>query len=342
MKAGYIEAVQKAFFRDDLPEPEITAGDQVKIRVKACGICGSEVHAYHGRHPFRIPPLVSGHEFAGEVVAVGKDVTLCRVGDRVTAEPQYGCGKCVFCLEGAYNICPSKKVLGSNGWSGSFGEYIVVPQQTIIRLPDNVSFEEGALIEPIAVGMHAVRAVPLDKDSAIAIIGSGTIGLGILLSARVFGPKEIIMIDVVDYNLQKALEMGCTQVINSSREDVVAKIMELTDNAGVDMTYLAFGNEPVVHQAAEITKRGCTLHEIALIPDGVGFPYGLLQQKELMVNGYNMYVYDDFEAVCKAIAEGKINLSNFITQRYPIEKFSEAMEMADKRPEPMVKLMLKF
>lgn len=342
MRAGYIDGIKMASFRVDLPEPQIQQPQDVKIKVVAAGICGSEVHAYHGVHPFRVPPLISGHEFAGIVVEAGEEVTACKVGDRVTAEPQYGCGECSYCKEGKYNICPEKKVLGATYWSGCFGEYIVVPQQTIVRLQDEVSFEEGALIEPIAVGMHAVRENGVSEKDNVVIIGTGTIGLGVYLSAKIYNPKNIIMIDVVDFNLEKAKEMGCKHVINGMKEDVAARVLELTGGVGADITFLAFGNTPTVRQAAEVTKRGGIISEIAIIPDDVAFPYGLLQSKELTVVGSNMYVYQDFEIVCKAIADGKMDLSKFITKEFPVEQMPEAMELVDKRTEPVVKVLLKF
>lgn len=342
MRAGYIDAVKKASFREDLPEPQITAPDQVKIKVKFTGICGSEIHAYNGLHAFRVPPLVSGHEFAGDVVEIGEGVTACKIGDRVTAEPQYGCGECEYCKSGRYNICPDKKVLGATYWSGSFGEYVVVPQKTIILLGDKVSYEEGALIEPIAVGMHAVRENKISSDTNVVIIGTGTIGLGVYLSAKVFQPKKIIMIDVVDFNLKKAEDMGCSYTINSMEEDAAKKVIELTDGLGADVTFLAFGNGPTVKQAAQITRRGGIISEIAIIPDNVALPFGLLQSKELRVSGSNMYVYEDFKIVCKAIAEGKMDLSQFVSKIYPIEKMPEAMQLVDQKMEPVVKVLLQF
>ena len=171
MRAGFIEKPSVAMFRDDMPEPQLTEDNQVKIQVKTTGICGSEVHAYHGRHAWRVPPLVSGHEFAGVVAAVGRNVTQYKVGDRVTAEPQYGCGHCELCQAGHYNLCKDKKILGATYWSGSFGEYVVVPEQCVIPLADTVSFEQGALIEPLAVGMHAVRTHKVSRQHSIAVIG---------------------------------------------------------------------------------------------------------------------------------------------------------------------------
>ena len=254
MRAGYIDGIKQASFRTDLPEPQITAPGQVKIRVHVTGICGSEIHAYNGVHAWRVPPLVSGHEFAGQVVEIGSDVTMCKVGDRVTAEPQYGCGHCSQCRSGRPNLCRDKKILGATYWSGSFGEYIVVPQETVVHLSDNVSYEEGALLEPVAVGLHAVRHNGVNENTRVVIIGTGTIGLGVYLSARLYGAKEIIMVDVVDFNLEKARELGAEHTINSAREDAEARILELTGGEGADVTFLAFGNQPTVELAARVTR----------------------------------------------------------------------------------------
>lgn len=342
MRAGYIAEPFHAVFRDDLPEPEITGPDQVKIRVKVSGICGSEVHAYHGTHTWRVPPLVSGHEFAGTVVEVGSKVTMCKAGDRVTAEPQYGCGECELCKRGAYHLCRNKKILGATYWSGSFGEYVVVPEKCVIRLPEAVSCDQGALIEPIAVGMHAVRAHGVDENKTIAVIGCGTIGLGVILSAKCFSPRQIIGIDVVKFNLEKAAEMGADLTLNSQSPMVVDEVMEATGGQGVDITFLAFGNAACMKLAADITKRGGTIAEIAVMNNSVAAPFSDIQIKELSVCGSNMYTAEDFRAVIHGVDSGKIRLDGFITRRFPIEQMHEAMEFADKRPEPAVKVVLDF
>ena len=177
--------------------------------------------------------------------------------------------------------------MGAYYWSGSFGEYIVAPEGCVIPLGENVSFDQGALIEPLAVGMHAVREHKVNEDSVIAIIGCGTIGLGVLLSAKRFNPKKIIAIDVVDFNLEKAKEMGADLVLNSMKDPVLDRVLEETDGYGVDMTFLAFGNAPCVQQAAEITKRGGIISEIAIMAN-VQAPFDLIQIKDLKLCGSNM------------------------------------------------------
>lgn len=342
MRAGYFEAIHVAYFRDDMPEPQIERADDVKIRVRKCGICGSEVHAYHGKHPFRIPPIVSGHEAAGDVVEIGEGVTQFKVGDRVVVEPHYGCGECWYCKHGLYNVCTNKKVLGAGSWSGALGEYIVTPEKTVVHLADDLSYEEGALIEPVANGMYAVRNSNITEESTIAVIGAGPIGIGDMLCARLYNPKLIVMADISDFNLEKARIMGCEHTVNSRREDLHEKIMEMTDGVGVDMTFLAFGDEPTLAQAANITRRGGQMIQHALMLDGLGFPYQVHQQHELDFKAYNMYQRKDFELICQALAEKRMDLSHFVTQRYPIEQFKEAIEMADKRPEPVLKVMMEF
>lgn len=342
MRAGYMPAIRQAEFRDDMPEPMIEKADDVKIKVVNCGICGSEVHAYHGLHPFRIPPIVSGHEVAGDVVEVGPGVTRFKVGDRVTVEPHYGCGHCWYCGHGLYNVCPDKKVLGAGGWSGGLGEYIVTPEQTVVKLPDTLSYEEGALIEPVANGMYAVRHSNITPETNIVVIGCGPIGIGDFLCARLWNPKSILMVDVSDFNLQKAREMGAELTCNSRRENLAERVMELTDGVGADLVFLAFGDAPTVQQAFEITRRGGQIAQHALMEDGIAFPYRVHQQHELDFKAYNMYTFEDFELIARAIHEGKMDLSHFVTQRYPIEQFKEAIEMADKRPEPVLKVMMHF
>lgn len=193
MRAALIDQIRSVKLVD-IPEPQIHKGNEVKIQVKTTGICGSELHAYHGTHPFRIPPLVSGHEFAGVIVEIGYAVTKFKIGDRVTAEPQTSCGKCWECRNGMYHLCPEKCVLGAMGWSGSFGEYIIMPEETLIKLPDDMSFEDATLIEPLAVGMHAVRTSGCGLGDRILVVGCGAIGLESLwpqnwLDAKRFTPQ---------------------------------------------------------------------------------------------------------------------------------------------------------
>ena len=217
-----------------------------------------------------------------------------------------------------------------------------MPESTVVKLDDGVTFEQGALIEPLAVGMHAGRQKGVSLGQNILIIGAGTIGLGVCLCAKIANPARIIMADVADNNLEIAARLGCAHTVNSAREDLEARVMELTGGVGADITFLAFGNAPVVETAARCTRRGGVISEIAIMPNGVGAPYGLLQTKELVIRGSNMYTRRDYEIVVDALGKGLIETDLMISKVYPIEQMAEAMEMADKRTEPVVKVMMKF
>ena len=188
-----------------------------------------------------------------------------------------------------------------------------------------------------------VKKAEAPKKLRVAIIGCGPIGLGDLIGAQLYGPKLIVAADVSEINLKMAREFGCKNVVDSSKQDLEEVISELTDGVGVDMVFLGFGNEAVLEQACRIVRRGGTVHQHALMLDGVGFPYRIHQQHELSFKAYNMYKYEEFELICDEIARGRISgLERMVTHRYPIEEFKQAMEMADKRPEPVVKVMLDF
>ncbi len=326
----------------DVPVPQIEAEDQVQIRVVVVGICGSEIHAYHGTHPFRIPPVISGHELAGVVTAVGAAVTTVAVGDRVTVEPHYGCGVCRACREGAYNACASKQVLGTQSWQGAFGEYIVVPEKTVVPLPDSVSFEQGALIEPIAVGVHAVRKAGVGLGDSVAILGAGPIGLGLLLAARAAGAFPVFVTDVSAYNRQVAQQMGATRALNPTEEDVAQRIVDATAGEGPDVVFLGVAVESVLNDALKMVRRRGTVSEVGMFSQPPRIDIHLVQNKEVRILGSNMYTRDDFVVSAEAIASGRFDTSAMISKIMPIDSAPEAMDLVDRRLEDVVKVLLKF
>jgi 2-desacetyl-2-hydroxyethyl bacteriochlorophyllide A dehydrogenase len=341
MRAAVID---KAFSIElkEVSLPVINKNDEVKIKVVVTGICGSEIHAYHGTHPFRVPPVISGHEFAGVVVEIGKEVRNVSIGDRVTVEPHYGCGVCRSCKDGDYNICKEKKILGTQEWTGSFGEYIVVPKNTIVKLPDNVSFEQGALIEPIAVGVHAVRKAGVKLGDAVAILGAGPIGLGLLLAAKSSGATKIFVTDALDYNLDIAKKMGATNVINSLKEDMSQIILKETSGEGVDKVFLAVGIESVLNDSFKILRRGGKLAEVALFGKKPEMEISYIQNKEINILGSNMYTRYDFEIAAEAIAANMFDTSLMISKILPIEDIKNAIKIVDEKLENVVKVLLKF
>lgn len=255
MKAAVLQETYKIVLQD-VPEVQPQAGE-VKIQVKFTGICGSEIHAFKGTHPYRKPPVILGHELAGEVVALGSNVQGFAIGDRVTVEPQIACGECQPCSQGWTNLCDRKVVLGTTDWTGSFAEYIVAHQNVVYKLPDNLSYEQGVMVEPLAVGVSAVRRSEMKLGDNVLILGGGTIGLVTLMAAREAGAKQIFVTDVVDFNLDKAREVGATTTINVRNQDPVKTILEQTDGRGVDLAFITAGVDQAVGQALQaVRKRG--------------------------------------------------------------------------------------
>jgi L-iditol 2-dehydrogenase len=322
--------------------PVIKKANEVKIQVIVTGICGSEIHAYHGTHPFRIPPVISGHELAGVVVEIGSEVKNVSVGDRVTVEPHYGCGVCRFCKVGNYNICKEKKVLGTQEWTGSFGEFVVVPENTIVKLPNNVSYEQGALIEPLAVGVHAVRKAGVGLGDKVAILGAGPIGLGLLLAAKNSGATKIFITDALDYNLEIAQKLGATSLINTIHENVIERILEETNGDGVDKVFIAVGIQSVLNDSFKMVRRGGKVSEVALFGKKPEIDISYIQNKEIQLIGSNMYVRNDFEIAAEAIASNMFDTSLLISKVVPIEDIKNAMKMVDEKLENVIKVLLKF
>jgi len=207
---------------EEVPKPQ-PKGKEVLIKVRNCGICGSDIHAYFGKHPFISTPIVLGHEFSGDVEEVGSRVKNIKVGERVTVEPSLVCGKCYQCQEGRYNICQSLKVIGCQA-PGALAQYITVPAEKVIPVPESVSYEKAAMIEPTAVGFHSVRRSHLKKGDNVLILGAGPIGILTLQAVRAGGAGKIIITDLNDCRLNMAKRLGADYPLNPAKENIM-KIM---------------------------------------------------------------------------------------------------------------------
>ncbi|MGI6558256.1 MAG: zinc-dependent alcohol dehydrogenase [Limnochordia bacterium] len=338
-------AVLKENYRivlEDVKEPSPGPGE-VKIQVRVTGICGSEVHAFKGTHPYRKPPVILGHELAGDIVEVGSDVEGLKVGDRVTVEPQIGCERCYMCRRGLNNLCESKIVLGTQEWPGSFAEYIIAPAKVVYRLPDGLSYEEGVMVEPLAVGVHAVRWSEMGLGDSVLVLGAGTIGLVTIMAARQAGARRIFATDVLDFNLAKARELGATHTINVRQKDPVSVVLEETKGKGADVAFITAAASPVVEQAIKaVRKRGKALL--------IGFFEGPadnleifpLTAKEIDLRGCLMYTAEGFQNTLDMVAEGQLDSRPLITEVLDIAQAQEGLEVMDKRTRDAVKILLKF
>lgn len=342
MKAAFFAEVNKVELRD-VAEPELKNPDEVKVRIMNTGICASDVLGLQGLHPTRKPPVVSGHEAAGVVVEVGPEVHDHKPGDRVVIEPQYGCGVCHACQQGRYNVCQNKTVLGTAKWSGAFAEYVTTPQRTLIRLPDNISYELGALLEPLAVGMHAAKVSGIEPSGTAVIIGSGPIGMACMLGCKYLGVSKTIMIDIQDYSLDIARELGADVLINSREEDPVVRVMSETASLGADVVFIAVGTQTAINDSIAMSKIGACIMAIAhfgAIPPA--FDFAKFRYKELTMKGTVMYTKADYEDCIDAINSDMIKPLPMITKVFPIEQCGKAFDLAMNRNENFVKLLFSF
>ena len=194
IKALMFQEVKKAEIVElPIPKPK---KNQILIKVKRAGICYSDISAFKGTHAFRKPPLVSGHEFSGTIFKKGENINSLKINDRVLVEPHLGCGICTFCRHGHYNQCTAKKFLGTDGWPGAFSEYVIVEETMVYKMPENMSFDEGAVLEPFCVGLHAARRAEIEIGNSVAILGCGTIGLTTLMSVKLSGWNGILVSDI--------------------------------------------------------------------------------------------------------------------------------------------------
>jgi len=337
MRAVYLEGAGR-FALKEVPIPE-PGPREVLVAVKACGICGSDIHFYeHGRIGDFIvrEPLVLGHEAAGEVVAVGREARDLRVGDRVAPEPGIPCGHCRHCLGGRYNLCQGVVFMSAPPHDGFFREYAALPEDFAHKLPDHVSDEAGATVEPLAVGLQAIALVGLEPGQSVAVLGAGPIGLLAIAAARALGAGEITAVDLVPARLDFARRMGASQVCNAAERDVPKA---LADSADVVLDCVAV-DETVV-QAFHIIRPGGRVAWVGMAAEVARVPFQMFQAKEALVTGVFRYA-NRFKAAIGLLASGKVDTGPLVTHRFPFPDVAEAIEFAARSREVALKTMVIF
>ena len=285
-----VTAPGKIEFRE-YPLPKLSALD-VLIRVKATAICGSDLHIFKGKHPFAPLPVAVGHELSGEVLRVGKKVSKVKEGDRVVVEPAIICGSCYFCRRGKYHLCLNISFQYRKG-QGGFAPYFVAQEDWVHLLPEKVSYEEGALVEPLAVAIHAVKKGNLQIGHSVAIFGAGAIGLLVLNLSRLSGAGEIFVVDVHAHRLKKAKELGASVTLDNSRGNAVEKILEKTSQLGADRSFEAVGLEGTLVQSLKALRKGGISILVGIFENPeVKIPANIFVQKEISLMGSQGYCWD--------------------------------------------------
>lgn len=272
----------------DMPKPEVGPEDLL-VQVKACGICGSDIHGYDGSSGRRIPPLVMGHEAAGVVAAVGKQVRGFAEGDRVTFDSTVSCGRCGSCRRGSINLCENRQVLGvsCNEFKrhGAFAEYVVVPQNIAYQLPSQLKFEHAALIEAVSIAVHAANRTPVKLGDTAVVVGSGMIGLLVVQAIRLAGCSRVIAVDLEDSKLEIAKSLGADYTLNAKTVDVIAEVKKLTDGKGADVSLEVVGATPTVRSAIECTRKGGSITLVGNLAPNVELPLQAVVTRELSIYG---------------------------------------------------------
>lgn len=316
-KMAFIPEPGKIEWRE-LPIREPGA-EEVMIKVKAAAICGSDLHLFKGKHPSATLPAAVGHEMAGEVVSSGCDVKRFTEGDRVTVEPVIACGMCHFCLRGQYNLCERISFQYRKG-QGAFADYFYAPENRVYKLPGNVTFQAGALIEPCSVALHAVKTSRIKINQTSAVIGGGAIGILVsTIVGNLTGVKPFVT-DLNVFRLKKAIEMGSVDTSNWTKDEFINRVFSLTDNLGVDSVFEAVGVEATLNQAMQIVRKGGRITLLGIFEDPTPkIPVNLFVQKEISVTGSQGYAWD-FQDAINMISSGQVEVHKLITSQLPLNK----------------------
>lgn len=341
MKAAVMKEIGKIDI-EELPIP-IPGDEEVLIRIKSVGVCGSDVHYFvEGKIGDYVvkPPFILGHECSGEVVEVGSRVKNLRPGDRVTMEPGIPCGKCEFCRSGRYNLCPDVVFWATPPIDGTFCEYVTHPAYFTYPIAPSVSFEEAALVEPLSVGFYAVRRAQVEPGQVALILGSGPIGLVTLEVLLARGITEVIAVDVSPLRLEKARELGARYTVNAKADDLKEKVMEITRGRGVDVVFETAGSVVTTQMTVELVRKGGKAVLIGL-PSVARVDFDVIKviDKELDVLGIFRYA-NTYKGCVDLLNAGKVNLATLITHRFPLEKAQEALQFAHEHKMDAIKVVV--
>lgn len=341
MKAAVMKDIRRIEI-EELPIP-VPRENEVLIRIRSVGICGSDVHYFvEGRiGDFVVhPPFILGHECSGEVVEIGKGVGNLKPGDRVTMEPGIPCGRCEFCRAGRYNLCPDVVFWATPPVDGTFCEYVAHPAHFTYPIAPHVSFEEAALVEPLAVGMYATWRAQVRPGDLAIVLGSGPIGLVTLEALLARGVTEVIAVDLVEKRLEKAKEIGAQHVINAQKEDIREKVLSLTHGRGADVVFETAGNIVTVQLTAELAKRGGKVVLVGL-PSVTHFDFGVIKilDKELDVLGIFRYA-NMYKGCVDLLNAGRVNLKTIITHRFSLRETEKALLFAHEHKAESIKVVI--
>jgi L-iditol 2-dehydrogenase len=320
-------------------EPPTPNDNEVIMQTRRIGVCGSDIHVYHGLHPYTPYPVVQGHEVGGVVAAVGKNVTGFAIGDKITFLPQVTCGKCYPCTHGMYHICESLKVMGFQT-GGAAQDYFAIPAGNVLKLPENMSLDQAAMIEPIAVTVHALARGGGAEGKRVIVLGAGPIGNLTAQVARESGARAVMITDISPYKLDKARECGIEIAVNTAEEDLGDAIARHFGPEKADLILECVGVEATMTQAVQYARKGSTIVVVGVFGKKPTVDLGLVQDRELSLVGTLMYQKPDYERAIELAAGGRMKLDEMITHRFPFERYLEAYHCIEESGGRYLKVMI--
>ncbi len=332
----------KVFAYEDVPAPS-PAPDEVLVGVKACGICGSDVHGMDGSTGRRRPPIIMGHEASGVIAGVGAEVRQWSPGDRVTFDSTIYCGHCSFCRRGEINLCDQRRVLGVScedyRQHGAFAEFVTVPERILYRVPERLPLEHAALVEPFSIALHAVRRAPPSLNDSVVVIGAGMIGLALVQALRHTGCGRLIVADVADDRLDLAQKCGATHILNSGRENAADAIAALTQGRGADFTFEAVGITATVDLAVRSLRKGGSATLVGNVMPKIEFPLQLAVTRELSVYG-SCASRGEYPACLEMLARGALQAEPLISAKAPLAEGAAWFERLYHKEPGLLKVVL--
>jgi L-iditol 2-dehydrogenase/threonine 3-dehydrogenase len=323
----------------EIPEPAGLKEKEILLRIRRIGVCGSDIHVYHGKHPFTPYPVVQGHEYSGIVEAVGSGVTAVKPGSRATARPQIVCGECNPCKRGDYHVCQNLKVQGFQA-PGCAQDLFVVTEDRIIPFPDSMSFEQGALIEPASVGAHSTGRATNLKDKNVVVTGAGTIGNLIAQFVKARGAAKVLITDISDYRLKMATSCGIQYTANVSKESFEEALERVFGEEGFQVGFEAVGVQATIDGLIANIEKGGEIIVAGVFEENPIINMGFVGEHELSLIGTLMYKHEDYLEAVEFISQNKICTEPLVTKHFPFEEYDQAYKYIDMVGPETMKVMI--
>lgn len=323
---------------NEVPTPQPAPG-QVLVKIMEIGICGSDIHVNHGKHPFTKYPITQGHEVSGVVEQLGQGVTGLQVGQKVTIQPQVVCGHCHPCRNGKYNLCEELKVMGFQT-TGVGSHYFAVDAAKVTPLPDSMSFTEGAMIEPLAVAVHAVMQAGDVTGKDIVVLGAGPIGNLVAQVAKGLGARAVLITDISDYRLQLAKDCGIDYTANTREKDLGEAMVAAFGPDKADIIYDCAGNNITMGQAIKYARKGSVIMLVAVFDGPATVDLAVLNDKELRLDTSMMYRNEHYLEAIRLVQEGKVKLKPLESKHFPFRQFKDAYDFIDANRETTMKVFI--